>query len=209
MSIYQQSDNFYFQSERAKLLAESASGDAAPLAFGEIGREIGKRWKDVQGEDLDRYKAKAADDSARYKLEMDAYNEYEAEKVKGSGLREMKGAGENGPTLMAARFLPSSSSGTQEQQSESSQASLFPSTNAAAQQPIDDQLLMMLLQHCQFRFYLLDAQTLRLMISRTIFRISRQKMSRTDSSGSNSKTNRQVRLRLLAPSPGVEPKQPA
>lgn len=60
--------NFFFQEERKKIV----SGESE-IAFEEIGKIIGKRWKQVPEEDLKRYTRLAADDLERYRTEMQEY----------------------------------------------------------------------------------------------------------------------------------------
>lgn len=63
--------------ERTKLLAErQARGAAAKekIGFEKMAKTIGKRWKELTGEELERYKLLAKDDTERYRREMDAYN---------------------------------------------------------------------------------------------------------------------------------------
>ena len=71
------SDNFFFRDERAKILAEAGkanSGDETKTtSFEDIGRIIGKRWRNIGDQELAAYKKMAAEDSTRYRDEMDKY----------------------------------------------------------------------------------------------------------------------------------------
>ena len=85
--------NFFFQAERKKIIREeeeaskntkrssSASGACRQnktanhqTAFENMGKTIGRRWKEVNNEDLERYQALGAKESRRYKREMKVYN---------------------------------------------------------------------------------------------------------------------------------------
>ena len=61
--------NFFFQKERMKL----QGADTPKVGFEELGRIVGKRWKDLSEEDRKQYTQLAKVDSTRYRNEMDAY----------------------------------------------------------------------------------------------------------------------------------------
>ncbi|KAL7468312.1 hypothetical protein ACHAXS_008530 [Conticribra weissflogii] len=64
--------NFFFRDERNNILAE-AQHDQSPKTFEEIGRIIGKRWREINDEKLETYKEMAAEDTVRYQEEMKSY----------------------------------------------------------------------------------------------------------------------------------------
>lgn len=85
--------NFFFQAERKKIIHEeegaskttksmsSSSGTCRKnktinhqAAFENMGKTIGRRWKEVNNEDLERYQALGAKESRRYRREMKVYN---------------------------------------------------------------------------------------------------------------------------------------
>ena len=85
--------NFFFQAERKKIIREeeeasknaknssSSSGTRRQgkasnhqASFENMGKTIGRRWKEVNKEDLERYQALGAKESRRYKREMKVYN---------------------------------------------------------------------------------------------------------------------------------------
>lgn len=66
------SDNFFFRDERNNILAEAQNGQRCKT-FEEIGRIIGKRWREINDEELETYKEMAAKDTARYQEEMKLY----------------------------------------------------------------------------------------------------------------------------------------
>mmetsp|Transcript_18630 Transcript_18630/g.37669 ORF Transcript_18630/g.37669 Transcript_18630/m.37669 type:complete len:360 (+) Transcript_18630:192-1271(+) len=68
MSAY----NFFFRDERNNILAEAQHGQR-PKTFEEIGRIIGKRWREINDDELETYKDMAAKDTARYQEEMKLY----------------------------------------------------------------------------------------------------------------------------------------
>lgn len=67
-------DNFFFQEERAKILKVSEEKcEGVAMTFEDIGRIIGKRWREINSEELARYKEMAEKDRARYKEEMELF----------------------------------------------------------------------------------------------------------------------------------------
>jgi hypothetical protein len=94
--------NYFFRTERGKFVAEQAEKEAAescPTApeavqaeeqgvekvksslFSTMGKTIAKRWKEIVPEELEKYKALAAEDSIRYRAEMDEYHAGRARKT--------------------------------------------------------------------------------------------------------------------------------
>lgn len=61
---------FFSQEIREKVKEEKPD-----LAFAEMGREVGQRWKDLSAEDKKPYEERAAQDKTRYEEEMAAYRE--------------------------------------------------------------------------------------------------------------------------------------
>jgi len=57
---------FFCEIERPKL-------EAAEMTFGEVGKELGRRWKEVPEAEKAIFKAQAAEDKARYEDEMEDY----------------------------------------------------------------------------------------------------------------------------------------
>ncbi len=74
---YLSTDNFFFRAERAKILDEAnkkkRDGESSATSFEDIGRIIGKRWREISDEEHSRYKEMAAEDSNRYQKEMKIY----------------------------------------------------------------------------------------------------------------------------------------
>ena len=73
--------NAFFREERAKLLAaleETQTGDFqknARIGFEDLGKEIGKRWRELPASRLDYYKDIAKQDSVRYQRELHKWSE--------------------------------------------------------------------------------------------------------------------------------------
>ena len=84
--------NFFFQEERKKIISgeslpsetekleacssknkKTANSENGEITFEEIGKLIGKRWKQVSVGDKERYNGLAADDLERYRAEMQKY----------------------------------------------------------------------------------------------------------------------------------------
>lgn len=65
--------------QRAKLLEERrigrTRGEVSSLGFEKMARTIGQRWKELNAEELERFKALAKEDTERYRQEMDAYHQ--------------------------------------------------------------------------------------------------------------------------------------
>jgi len=100
--------NYFFKEDRARLVAIVQNEDNATelreknpditdevvskllkndgkISFAEMGKIIGKRWKDITKEKKDRYNNLASHDTDRYKAEMHKYNEKQEEiRVKNS-----------------------------------------------------------------------------------------------------------------------------
>jgi hypothetical protein len=70
--------NFFVQKERLKLQAE----DSSTISFEELGRMIGRRWKDLSEVDRKQYSQLAIEDGVRYRDEMARY------KTLGKGKKE-------------------------------------------------------------------------------------------------------------------------
>ena len=69
--------NIFFKEQRAQLLAErQAQGKAGgeKIGFEKMAKTIGKRWKELAPEELERCKKLAKEDTERYRREMDAYH---------------------------------------------------------------------------------------------------------------------------------------
>ena len=85
--------NFFFQAERRKIIRDEeearkntknsssssgtrrqSKGSNHQASFENMGKTIGRRWKEVNKEDLERYQALGAKESRRYKREMKVYN---------------------------------------------------------------------------------------------------------------------------------------
>jgi hypothetical protein len=95
--------NYFFRTERGKFVAEQAEKKAAEFdtpapdavqaeeeqggekvkssLFSTMGKTIAKRWKEIVPEELEEYKALAAEDSIRYRAEMDEYHAGRARKA--------------------------------------------------------------------------------------------------------------------------------
>ena len=71
--------NLYFQSERAKILAEAES-EGDKIGFEGLGKIIGKKWREISAVDRKVYEKLAEKDGVRYRKEMDAYNELKTKK---------------------------------------------------------------------------------------------------------------------------------
>mmetsp|Transcript_10788 Transcript_10788/g.23064 ORF Transcript_10788/g.23064 Transcript_10788/m.23064 type:complete len:450 (+) Transcript_10788:162-1511(+) len=73
MSAY----NFFFRAERVKILdaanKNEQDGESIATSFEDIGRIIGKRWREISDEEHIRYKEMATEDSNRYQAEMKTY----------------------------------------------------------------------------------------------------------------------------------------
>ena len=67
-------DNFFFQAERAKILAEKPieqqSDETNKTSFEDIGRIIGQRWRVIETQELEKYKKLAKEDNERYRDQM-------------------------------------------------------------------------------------------------------------------------------------------
>ena len=75
--------NIFFKEERARLLAESSEQSAhgkdkrtssGKIKFESLAKIIGNKWQSLEGEEVEYYKSKAADDMKRYKDQMEVYN---------------------------------------------------------------------------------------------------------------------------------------
>mmetsp|Transcript_26063 Transcript_26063/g.55009 ORF Transcript_26063/g.55009 Transcript_26063/m.55009 type:complete len:474 (-) Transcript_26063:309-1730(-) len=71
MSAY----NFFFKAERAKILADTSDGNGT--SFEDIGRIIGQRWKNIEGDELAKYKEMAKKDNERYRDQMKRFHKDE------------------------------------------------------------------------------------------------------------------------------------
>lgn len=89
--------NFFFKEERDKIikavncedvnyqkeidpelteeLINKLRKDSGKVSFEEMGKVIGRRWKDVEGERMEYYNALAGGDTERYKKDMEKYNQ--------------------------------------------------------------------------------------------------------------------------------------
>lgn len=73
-------DNLFFQYMRPKIVAENekemaASPDVERLSFDELGRIIGRRWKELGHDDRKRFEEAATEDSGRYRKDMEKFQE--------------------------------------------------------------------------------------------------------------------------------------
>lgn len=66
--------NLFFQSERPKILQESAS-DQHRTTFEELGKVVGQRWRDLSEEKRKEFQKLADVDALRYRKDMDVYDE--------------------------------------------------------------------------------------------------------------------------------------
>ncbi|KAG7347176.1 HMG high mobility group box-containing protein [Nitzschia inconspicua] len=69
--------NLFFQAQRPKIQAEREGGDenGPRIGFEELGKIIGKLWRDLDSAEKKVYEKLADKDGERYRKEMDAYNE--------------------------------------------------------------------------------------------------------------------------------------
>ena len=60
----------------------SSSSSKHKVSFQELGKAIGRRWKDIPKKDLERYQVLAKEESARYRREIKIYNDAEEKRRK-------------------------------------------------------------------------------------------------------------------------------
>lgn len=114
--------NFFFKEEREKILKVVLSEDAtdtvnAPdsedyiddntlgrlrkeggkVSFEEMGKLIGQRWKNLQPDRLTKYSELAAEDTDRYKKEMQGYNGRQEAKMRSEALKPPPSSNYQGP----------------------------------------------------------------------------------------------------------------
>lgn len=134
--------NFFFKEEREKILKvvlaeDPAKADNDPnsddhineemmkrlqkeggkVSFEEMGKLIGQRWKNIDPDRLSKYSEMAAEDTERYKKEMQSYNGRQEAKMRSEALKppawnggkaDQRGAGGDATAASAARGLPAS-----------------------------------------------------------------------------------------------------
>lgn len=77
--------NIFFREERARILARKGSDRKDPgvnkeSLFSSLGKEVAKRWKDLNEQELVKYNEMAEKEMARYRTEMDEYQNVLARK---------------------------------------------------------------------------------------------------------------------------------
>lgn len=65
--------NLYFRSERAKLVSIARKGGAAKVVFEELGKIIGRKWKEIDDLERNIFGSLAEKESIRYHEEMEVY----------------------------------------------------------------------------------------------------------------------------------------
>ena len=60
-----------------EMMPPSSSSSKHKVSFQELGKAIGRRWKDIPKKDLERYQVLAKEESARYRREIKIYNDAE------------------------------------------------------------------------------------------------------------------------------------
>ena len=68
--------NLYFQQERPKLI--EANGK---LSFEDLGKLVGKRWRNLAPGEREKYEKEALQDSLRYRAEMETYNQEKKKRI--------------------------------------------------------------------------------------------------------------------------------
>lgn len=81
--------SIFFREQREVIVAEREAKKQPKIDFEELGREVGRRWKKLSEPELQRFKRLADADSARYKAEMEAYEESQQKPKKASSLPEL------------------------------------------------------------------------------------------------------------------------
>lgn len=87
--------NAFFREERADILARlqseapEESKKAARISFEDLGKKIGKRWRELPADKLDYYKDIAQNDTLRYQRELQLWNE-KKERKKSSDLNTVQ-----------------------------------------------------------------------------------------------------------------------
>lgn len=78
--------NLYFQRERQKIMdqqqsTKKLSGSSTGLSFEELGKMIGKRWRELSAADREEYEGLASQDSVRYRKQMEVFNEEKKKRI--------------------------------------------------------------------------------------------------------------------------------
>jgi len=73
--------NLYFQCERQRMMEDTSEEGGSKLSFEELGKIIGKRWRELPLPNRKVFEELAAKDSARYRKEMEVFNEEKKKKI--------------------------------------------------------------------------------------------------------------------------------
>jgi hypothetical protein len=121
--------NFFFKEEREKILKVILSDESrdtvnepdsddfinegtlgrlrkegGKVSFEEMGKLIGQRWKNLQPDRLTKYSELAAEDTDRYKKEMQGYNGRQEAKMRSEALKPQSGGYQGQDTKVAANM---------------------------------------------------------------------------------------------------------
>jgi HMG (high mobility group) box len=107
--------NLYFQAQRNKIQAEREKDgeENAKIGFEELGKIIGKLWRDLESAEKKIYEKLAEKDGERYRKEMDAYREMKNKRYDEEANRPLPTTSTNAASpLIVATALDMSSAGT-------------------------------------------------------------------------------------------------
>ena len=80
--------NFFFQTERSLLMQDRAIVPSLKVGFEDLGRIVGKKWRELSEAERETYNRKAIGDSERYRKEMEDYKKRETDKRRGVKVSE-------------------------------------------------------------------------------------------------------------------------